>query len=251
AVLAHRSWVLWLLGHPDGALADTERMLDGARDTGQATTLMLALYNAAWVQTFCGHHVEASALLKELIHLAGAKNALFWKGAGIALQGCGSALTGQASEAVDMITSGITAFRSTGATVWVAWYRLNLAAAYADLGQFDNASHCLEEAMTAVGNNERWCEAEVSRVAGELPLIGPEANANRAEAHFAHALEVARAQQAKSWELRSSMSLARLWSNQGKLQQARELLVPIYAWFTEGLETRDLRQAKALLEELA
>jgi predicted ATPase len=98
---------------------------------------------------------------------------------------------------------------------------------------------------------EKWCEADISRIAGEISLISPEHDAAKAEAYFERALAVARQQQAKSWELRTSMSLARLWREQGKVQQARELLAPVYGWFTEGFETRDLKEAKVLLEELA
>jgi predicted ATPase len=95
-----------------------------------------------------------------------------------------------------------------------------------------------------------WYEAEVHRIAGEIALMSPEQDAAKAEAYFERALAVARAQQAKSWELRASMSMARLWREQGKRNEARELLAPVYGWFTEGLGTRDLKEAKALLAEL-
>jgi predicted ATPase len=98
--------------------------------------------------------------------------------------------------------------------------------------------------------NERWCEAEVNRVTGEIVLMSPKRDVPQAESYFERALSVARQQQAKSWELRAAMSLARLWRDQGKVQQARELLASVYGWFTEGFETRDLKEAKALLEEL-
>ncbi len=98
---------------------------------------------------------------------------------------------------------------------------------------------------------ERWFEAEVNRIAGEIALKSSEPDAAKAQEYFERALAVARAQQAKSWELRAAMSLARLWRDQGKPQQARELLAPVYGWFTEGFDTRDLKEAKALLEELA
>ena len=104
-------------------------------------------------------------------------------------------------------------------------------------------------AMEATG--ERWYEADIHRTAGELALRSPGPNATRAEAHFERALSVAHEQQAKSWELRAAMSLARLWRDQGKVHQARELLAPIYGWFTEGFGTPDLKKAKALLEALA
>ena len=129
---------------------------------------------------------------------------------------------------------------------------LYLAKAYAELGQFDDAWRYIGEAINAVQvTKERWCEAEVNRVAGEIALKSPEPDAAKAEEYFERALAVARQQQAKSWELRAAMSMARLWRDQGKLQQARELLAPVYGWFTEGFDTRDLKEAKALLEELA
>jgi predicted ATPase len=102
----------------------------------------------------------------------------------------------------------------------------------------------------AAASKETWFEAEVYRLAGEIAQILPDANAVEAEAYFNKALSVARAQQAKSWELRAAMSMARLWRDQGKVQQARELLAPVYGWFTEGFDTRDLKEAKALQEEL-
>ena len=127
-----------------------------------------------------------------------------------------------------------------------------LAQAYAELGQFDDAWRCIGEAMTTMETTkETWCEAEVNRMAGEIALKSPEPDAAKAEAYFERALAVARQQQAKSWELRAAMSMARLWRDQGKPQQARELLAPVYGWFTEGFDTLDLKEAKALLEELA
>jgi predicted ATPase len=106
--------------------------------------------------------------------------------------------------------------------------------------------------MTAIETTkEKWCEAEVHRVAGEIALLSQEPDTAKAEAYFERALAVARQQQAKSWELRAAMSMARLWSDQGKRGEARELLAPVYGWFTEGFDTRDLKEAKALLEELA
>ena len=105
--------------------------------------------------------------------------------------------------------------------------------------------------MTALETaKESVWEAEVNRVAGQIALQSPERDTSKAEAYFERALAVARQQQAKSWELRAAMSLARLWRDQGKVQQARELLAPVYGWFTEGFDTRDLKEAKALLEEL-
>jgi len=98
---------------------------------------------------------------------------------------------------------------------------------------------------------ERWHEAEIHRIAGEIALLSAERNAAKVEAYFERALSIARAQQAKSWELRAAMSMARMWRDQGKHQQARDLLAPVYGWFTQGFDTLDLKQAKFLLDALA
>jgi predicted ATPase len=127
-----------------------------------------------------------------------------------------------------------------------------LGMAYAELHQFDGAWRCIGDAMTAVETTkERWSEAEVNRLAGEITLKSPEPDATKAQAYFERALAVARKQQAKSWELRAAMSMARLWRDQGKRQEACELLAPVYGWFTEGFDTRDLKEAKKLLDELS
>ena len=116
--------------------------------------------------------------------------------------------------------------------------------------KFDAAWLCIGEVITTIGTTkERWCEAEVNRIAGEMALKSPAGRA-KAESYFERALAVAE-QQAKSWELRAAMSMARLWRDQGKREEARELLAPVYGWFTEGFDTRDLKEAKALLDELA
>jgi predicted ATPase len=106
--------------------------------------------------------------------------------------------------------------------------------------------------MTAAETTkERWHEADIHRIAGEITLLSQRPGAANAEAYFERALSVARAQQAKSWELRAAMSMARMWRDQGKHQQARDLLAPVYGWFTEGFDTLDLKEAKSLLHELA
>ena len=120
-----------------------------------------------------------------------------------------------------------------------------------ELGQFDDAWRCIGEATNAVDTTkETWCEAEVHRIAGEIALRSPQPDTAKAEAYFERALAVARKQQAKSWELRAAMSMARLWRDQGKRDEARDLLAPVYGWFTEGFDTLDLKQAKAFLDEL-
>ena len=160
--------------------------------------------------------------------------------------------TGEASDAVHQITSGIAALRSTGSTWSLPTWLSYLAKTYADLRQFENAWRCISEAIVAVEKTkERWFEADINRMAGAITLKSPEPDAAKAEAYFQRALAIAREQQAKSWELRAAMSMAPLWRDQEKPQQARELLAPVYGWFTEGFETLDLKKAKASLDELA
>jgi predicted ATPase len=131
------------------------------------------------------------------------------------------------------------------------WLSL-LARAYGELGQFDEAWSYIDEAITTVETTkETWYEAEVHRIAGEIALMSPEPDSAKAEACFEQALVVARQQQAKSWELRAAVSLARFWRDQGKPQQGRETLAPVYGWFTEGFDTLDLKEAKVLLDDLA
>jgi predicted ATPase len=161
------------------------------------------------------------------------------------------ALTGKASDATEMLISGMTAWRTTGATNFLPFYLPHLARAHAELGQFEEAWRCIGEAMTAAETTkEKWCEAEIHRTAGEIALKSPTPDAAKAQAYFERALAIAREQQAKSWELRAAMSLARLWRDQGKRDEAQDLLAPIYGWFTEGFDTLDLKEAEALLEEL-
>jgi predicted ATPase len=133
----------------------------------------------------------------------------------------------------------------------LTWYLSYLTQAYVELGQFDDARRRIGEMMTSVQTTkESWWEADLHRIAGEVALNSPEPDAEKAQAYFERALGVARQQQAKSLELRAAMSLARLWRDQGKVQEARELLAPVYGWFTEGFDTRDLKEAKALLDDL-
>jgi predicted ATPase len=252
AALSYRSWALWMLGYADAALADASRAVKEAREIGQAATLMYALVHACVVHIECGNYTAANEQVIELISLAVEKNAQFWKALGLSVQGCLLALAGKPADAIQMITSSITSLQSTGSTLWLPLHLPYLATAYAEVGQFDAARRCIDEAITAVETtNERWIEAEVHRTGGEIALLSPDPDATKTEAYLERALMVARLQQAKSWELRAAMSMARLWRDQGKPQQARELLAPIYGCFTEGFDTRDLREAKALLDGLS
>jgi predicted ATPase len=184
--------------------------------------------------------------------LADEKGSLFWKTVALSIEARHLALTGDPAKALPMMISARNAFHSTGANFLAPLDLSALAGTCAVLGEFDQARRYIAEAMnTMETNKEKWFEVEVNRIAGEIALMSPEPDVAKAEAYFERALTVARRQQAKSWELRAAMSLASLWRSQGKVQQARELLAPVYGWFTEGFDTRDLKDAKALLAELA
>jgi predicted ATPase len=251
SILSYRSFALWSLGYPTAALADADHALKDASDIGHAGSLMFALAVTSWTLIQCANYATANIQLDEVIGLAGEKAALYWKAQGMLEQGWLFALTGKASDAVHKITSGLAEWRSTGSTLLMPFNLSCLARAYAELGKFDDAWRCIGEAMTTMETNqERLWQAEIHRMAGEIALLAPEPDAAKAEAYFERALEVARGQQAKSWELRAAMRMARLWRDQGKRNAARDLLAPIYGWFTEGFDTLDLKEAKALLGEL-
>jgi class 3 adenylate cyclase/predicted ATPase len=248
--LAFRSMASWLLGYPEAALHDADCALMEARQIEHAATLMFTLNFPILVNTYCGNYHAANQHLKELVMLAEEKGAPFRKAEGVLRRGYILTLTG-AAKAVEIVTAGIDLWRSAGSTIFTPEQEFMLAIAHANSGQFDDAWRCIDKAMTAMhATRERWCEAEAHRVAGEIVLKSPQPDVAKAQAYFEHSLTVARAQQAKSWELRASMSLARLLRDQGQRQTARDLLAPVYDWFTEGFDTSDLRKAKALLGEL-
>ena len=250
SILMFRSQALWLLGYPKSALADADRGLKDAREIGHAPTLMIAL--ADITHMLCGNYAIANTNLRDLVALADEKGVIWWQALGMSLQGYLSAVTGEASNSVRTISTALTVWRSTGSTVFIPLSLLFLATAYCELGQLDDAGRCIGEAMTMVEKTEeRWFEAEIHHMAGKVALMSRQQDLAKAEAHFERALAVARKQGAKSLELRAAMSMAGLWRGEGKRSEARDLLAPVYAWFTEGFDTIDLKKAKALLDALA
>jgi class 3 adenylate cyclase/predicted ATPase len=252
-LLSVHSGCLWQVGYPTASRNEGERAVNEAREIGHAATLMFALFWAGWHHMLYGHYAEAQSLLDELAVLTDEKDvSLFWKATETVFRGVLFALTGKASDAVRAITSGMTSLRSTGAALYEPWHLSHLAIAYTELGQPDDARRCMDDAINKVERSkEKWCETEVHRIAGEIALKSIAPDREKAEKHFERALRVAHQQHQKSYELRAATSLARLWRDQGKVQQARELLGPVYGRFTEGFDTRDLKEAGALLDELA
>src|SRR5262249_33679548 len=161
------------------------------------------------------------------------------------------AMQGQGEEGLAQVHQGIAAWRATGSALLVPYFYTVLADVCAHLGHTEDGLQALAEAHTLVEQHEeRWWEAEVYRLRGVLLLRQPGTPQAEAEGGLEGALDVARRQEAKSLELRAAMSLARLWQQQGQRAKAHELLAPIYGWFTEGFDTADLQEARALLEEL-
>ena len=251
ATLTFRPLALWLLGYPKTALTETDRAIAAAREADHMPTLLFALACTALTHICSRDHAAAAMHVEECIALAQEK-VPFFKMFAAAHRGCVLAQTGKATDAIQAINAEIAGLRAIGATTWGPCWLAHLAWAYAALGKLDDAWRCIGEAMTAVETTkERWYQAEINRMAGEIALKSPERDAARAKGYFERALAISRQQQAKSWELRAATSMARLWRDQGKHTEARELLAPVYGWFTEGFDTLDLKEAKALLEELA
>jgi class 3 adenylate cyclase/predicted ATPase len=241
----------WMLGHPDAARADLDRALAIARETGRAIDLMVVLIGTQPTHIQSGYYATARTQLDEGLRLAREIGASFWKAMGAMFEGCVFALTGEPEKAVSSIVSAIEPYRSTGATLFMPLYLSYLAQAQAELGQFEDARRSIGEALgTLEATGTKWLEADVHRIRGAIALMSPERDVGEAQVSFERALGLARAQQARSWELRAATSLARLKRDQGRRAEAHALLAPVYGWFSEGFGTLDLREARALLDEL-
>jgi predicted ATPase len=186
------------------------------------------------------------------ISLATAQGFSLWLAVGSLLRGWALAQQGQAQEGIAQIEQGLRAYRATGGETARPYYLALLAEAHGTIGEPEVGLTALTEALTLVDTTgERWYEAELYRLKGELLLQQSSDNHPEAETCFQQAIAIAQNQQAKSFELRAATSLSKLWHQQGKRQEAHDLLAPVYGWFTEGFDTADLQEAKALLDELA
>jgi predicted ATPase len=250
--LSLRALALWLLGQPTAAQSDAAQALSIARNLRNAAMVMVALLCATRTHLFCGRIAAAKAEADEFVALAHETGEPYFKALGLMFQGLANASGAESPDAVARLESALSAYRSMEATLFTPNVLSHLAEAHARLGQFDDACRCIDDAIATIEtSNERWCEADVLRVAGETSWESPARDAVKAEAYFDRALEVARTQQAKSWELRAATSKARLLRDQCRHTEAQDLLAPAYAWFTEGFDTIDLNEAKTLLDELA
>jgi len=191
--LSYRAMNLWLMGYPEAALLDIDHATNSARKSGQALALMISLSIVASPLLLSGNVVEGYARADELVTLAQEKGAGMWRALGFAIKGCLFLMTGKASDAVEAITSGITACRSIGTSVWMPSFLMNLAEAQAKISKFENANRSIAEAVAVMETTkESWCKAEVNRIAGEIVLVSPAYEPARAQAHFEDALAVAK-----------------------------------------------------------
>jgi class 3 adenylate cyclase/predicted ATPase len=250
--LSYRAITRWILGYPEAALADADRAVADARELGQAATLMYAFAVTFLTYFMTGSSATAVRHLDEQAALAEEKSAPFWKASANLQRSAALTVAGQAAPAIQLFAAGQAAWQSVGATMFMSYGLSFQAKAHSDLQQFDDAWRCIGEAIsTAEEVLEKWWFAEVYRVAGDIALRSASPDGTTAGAYYERALAIARSQEARSFELRAAMSLARLWRDQGRRDAARDLLAPVYNWFTEGFDTSDLKEAKTLLDELA
>jgi predicted ATPase len=243
--------LLWLLGYPDQALARVHDALTFVHELSPPYSLAYARCWAAYVYQFRWDVPAVHEQAEAAVALSIEQGFPFWAAAGTILRGWALAMQGQGEAGMAQVCQGIAAYRATEAPLLVAYYCTLLAEVSAHLGHPEDGLQALVEAHTLMEQQEeRYWEAEVCRLRGVLLLRQPGTPQAEAETWLQRALDVARRQEAKALELRAAMSLGRLWQQQGKRDEARELLAPIYGWFTEGFDTADLQEAKALLNEL-
>jgi predicted ATPase/DNA-binding winged helix-turn-helix (wHTH) protein len=246
------AWALWYLGYPDQGQVQNDAAVTLAQQSDHPFSLGYALSAAAIFHAYRREGRAAQAHAEAAIVLAMEQEFPIWTARGSILHGWALAQQGQAREGIEQLRHGLIALRATGAEAMRPYFLALLAEAYGTLNQPEAGLAALAEALTVSGTTgERWEEPEVYRLKGALLLQQSADNHAAAQACFQHALAVARSLQAKSLELRAATSLVRLWQHQGKHAAARELLRPIYGWFTEGFDTTDLQEAKALLDDLA
>jgi predicted ATPase len=245
------SYVLWCLGYPDRALRRGEQALRLALGLGQPQTQVEALAHAGvWLRVECRELSIAQERLDRLFRVSAQEGLAPWREVAVILRVWLHTEEGRIDEKdVAPVVRSVSALQPYAADASPTWCLTRLAEAWGKTGRVEEGLRVLADALNvAEVTAERWYEAEQHRIRGGLLLMQGDESA--AEASFHRAIEVARRQQARSWELRATTSLCRLWQEQGRREEARQALAEIYGWFTEGFDTGDLIEAKALLEEL-
>jgi predicted ATPase/DNA-binding winged helix-turn-helix (wHTH) protein len=246
---AHLEIVLFGLGFPDQAVAQSRAAIAEARRLDHPPSLAASLGLGNILLSLVGDRVALDEQARQLIVVATEQGFPFRRAMATVSQGWIKVKNGGVEEGISLLRSGLVAYRSSGTEIWVPYRLALLAGAQEVAGQIEEALPLLDEALRMVERTgERWFEAELHRQKGQLLLR--QGHAEAAEGLYRKALDVAVGQDAKLWELRAAVCLARLHREQGRHAEARDLLAPLYGWFTEGFGTPDLKEAKALLDEL-
>jgi predicted ATPase len=249
--LSMGSWSQWLLGYPGKALDWVVRGNQIAEESTHSNSIALAKFSKAYLLLERGEVEEGRQCAEDLLDYAAEQVVTLFLAGGMVFKGACQAKQGNPAEGVALIVEGLRAW-SEGGTHWnVPLFLSILAEAHLLAGQFDDGLCAIEEGLNlASESGHHVATSELYRVQGELVLASNRGNIEEVERAYRQALSVAREQEAKSYELRAAMSLARLWAEQGERRRAHDLLAPVYGWFTEGFDTRDLIDAKVLLGQL-
>jgi predicted ATPase len=251
ACLSYAALTVWTLGYPDQALKRGHEAVALAHALSHPHSLAFAEYFFSVLRQFRREARSAQETAERAIGLSAEHGFPFWLAFATIQRGGAMAEQGHNEEGIAQIQDGLDASRAIGAELARPYYLTLLAEACTETGRLDDGLRALAEALAAADEHEdRAHETEIHRLEGELLLRQDHSNVAKAQSCFERAIEVARKQSAKSLELRATMSLARLLDKQGKRDEARTMLADIYSWFTEGFDTADLKDAKALLDEL-
>jgi predicted ATPase len=242
---------LWPLGHPDQALKRSQEAVALAQQVNHPFSLATALCFGAILHFYYLRDLQAAqAYAESLVELTSKEGITFYGASAIIIRGRVQVESGQVEEGIEQIIRGLGSYEAIGSRTFGPDVRTALARAYGKAGQVEQGLRVIAEALALTEQTgERCYEAQSYRIKGKL--LRMQDDETEAEASFRKAIEVAQRQQAKSWELRAAMSMARLWQKQGKRKEAHKLLADVYNWFTEGFDTPDLKDAKALLEDLS
>jgi len=242
-------FVLLCLGLPDQASTQTNTAIAEARTLANPPSVASSLMVGAMLLSLVGDNRALHERADELVAVAVEQGVPWWHTVGTVYRGWVKVNHGDVSEGTSLMDGGLTAYRATGAEMWVPYHTALLARAHDIAGQIDEGLARLDDALQLVEKTgERWFAAELNRQKGQLLLR--DGHSEAAEELYRDALSIAQEQEAKLWELRAAISLARLRLDQSRRAEARDLLAPVYGWFTEGFNTPDLKDAKALLDDL-
>jgi predicted ATPase len=245
------AWALWQLGYPDQASTKSQEALALAHKSSHVYSLLMALQYSALLYQSRREPQHVQEISEETMRLAHDHGCLQWLTGGMFMHGWALAVQGYVEEGIKQLRQGMDTWQSIGTELAKTHTLFRLAEAYQRGGQVEEGLRVLDEALgIAHKNAEGYFEAEICRLKGELLLQQTPEKASEAQAWFQQALVSARRQQAKSLELRAALSLSRLWQQQGRAKEAYQLLAEISAWFTEGIDTPELQEAKALLDAL-